>query len=309
MFQQYPQSDVNEPIPLHEGTFRVRRGDRCVEGNGSAHLRWLPSPGIEFDIEIPEPLSAGDSKSLTVELPGFTTENVLAHSMTLGSTSRIRAFASTMESDRQQNLFSVGFQVVNFTDLITPGLSAAPGDPTAIEPVQSVTFATADLRHDGWHVRFVALPESRDRYVQLKATGGYSFTHVGQLTRIDDSAFSVQQAKKILESLRAFLSFARGAACGLPIRWGRGIGGEIVWRQFQSPIVDSWRQRLSWFDQNHGEILPELFDAFCHVHNDERLRESLVLALHWYRHCNTNSSGKEWRRIHSPADSPVNRLV
>ena len=120
MFQQYPQSDVNEPIPLHEGRFRVRRGDRCVEGSGSAHLRWLPSPGIEFDIAITEPFPGVDFDSLTVELPGFRTENVVAHSMTLGSTSRIRAFASAMESDREQNLLSIGFQVVNFTDFITP---------------------------------------------------------------------------------------------------------------------------------------------------------------------------------------------
>ena len=231
MFQQYPQSDVNEPILLHEGRFRIRRGDRCVEGSGSAHLRWLPSPGIEFDIEITEPFPGVDFDSLTVELPGFRTENVLAHSMTLGLTSRIRAFASAMESDRQQNLLSVEFQVVNFTDFITPGLSAAPGDPTAIasvngterllggvtptgsptKPVQSVTCATVDLMHDGWRVGLVALPESRDRYERLKATGGYSFTHVGQLTRIDGSTFSVQQAERILESLRVFLSFARGA--------------------------------------------------------------------------------------------------
>ena len=224
MFQQYPQSDVNEPILLHEGRFRIRRGDRCVEGSGSAHLRWLPSPGIEFDIEITEPFPGVDFDSLTVELPGFRTENVLAHSMTLGLTSRIRAFADAMESDRQQNLLSVEFQVVNFTDFITPGLSAAPGDPTAIasvngterlfggvtptgsptKPVQSVTCATVDLMHDGWRVGLVALPESRDRYERLKATGGYSFTHVGQLTRIDGSTFSVQQAERILESLRVF---------------------------------------------------------------------------------------------------------
>lgn len=313
MFHQYPQSDVNEAILLYEGRFRVRHSDRYVEGTGSARLRWLPSPGIEFDIEIAEPFPGGDSDSMTVDVPGFRTQNVLAHSMTLGLTSRIRAFASTMESLPQQNLHSIGFQVVNFTNFITPGLSAAPGDPTAIagvngperssgeapltgsstERVQSCTCATADLRHDGWNISLVALPESHERYEHLKATGGYSFTHVEQLTRVDRSAFAVQQAEKILESLRVFLSFARGAACSLPIRWGRGTDGEIVWRQFGSPIVDRWRQPHSWFDETHGEFLSELFDPFCRVHNDDRLRDSLVLALHWYRHSNTNSSGQE----------------
>ena len=56
MFQQYPQKDVNEPVLLHEGRFRVRAGDPCIEPSGSAHLRWLPSPGIEFDIETDVPL-------------------------------------------------------------------------------------------------------------------------------------------------------------------------------------------------------------------------------------------------------------
>ena len=29
------------------------------------------------------------------------------------------------------------------------------------------------------------------------------------------------------------------------------------------------------------------------MYNDKTLREPLVLALHWYRHCNTQSSGKK----------------
>ena len=293
MFQQYPQNDVNEPILLHEGRFRVRAGDHCIEPSGSAHLRWLPSPGIEFDIETDEPYAGFDLDSLTVELPGFRTKNVVPRSMNRGSTLRIRAFAGAMEWGGERRLLSVGFQIVNFSDFITPGPSAVPGDPTAIGRDYG-TIETVDLKHDGWQISLVALPESGDRYRRLKAIGGYAFTHVGQLTRIDASAFSVEQAKDILESLRVFLSFARGAACSLPIQWGRGVDGEIVWRQFGSPIVDGWERRYtSWFDEYHGEILAELFDPFCWSHKDPKLRESLVVALHWHRHCNTNSSGLE----------------
>ena len=95
MFQQYTQNDVNGPILLHEGRFRVRAGDRCIEPSGSAHLRWLPSPGIAFDIETDVPCAGFDLDSLTVELPGFRTNKVVAHSMHLGSNLRIRAFAGT----------------------------------------------------------------------------------------------------------------------------------------------------------------------------------------------------------------------
>ena len=292
MFQQYPQSDVNEPILLHEGRFRVGAGDRCIDASGSAHLRWLPSPGIAFDIETDEPVGF-DLDSLTVELPGFTTKNVVAYSTVAPGS--IRAFAAAMECGGERRLLSVGFQIVNFPDVITPGPSAVPGDPTAIAG-DFGTIQTVDLNHDGWQFRIVAVPESGDRCDQLKATGGYAFTHVGQLTRVDNSDFSVEQARDILESLRQFLSFARGAACALPIHWGRGEDDEIVWRRFQSPIVDPWRRsHLSWIGKGllTGEILAGLFDPFCGIHGDRNHRESLVVALHWYRHCNTNSSGLE----------------
>ena len=292
MFQQYPQKDVNEPVLLHEGRFRVRAGDRCIEPSGSAHLRWLPSPGIEFDTETDVP-HAGFGLDSTVELPGFRTKNVVVHSTHLGSTLGIRASVGAMEWGGERRLFSVGFQIVNFSDVITPGPSTVPGDPTATGGDYG-TIQTIYLKHDGWQIRIVAVPESRDRYRHLKDTGGYAFTHVGQLTRIDASGFCVEQAKDILESLRVFLSFVRGAACSLPIQWGRGVNGGIVWRWLGSPVVDGWaRQYSSWFAEIHGEILAELFDPFCCGHKDQKLRESLVLALHWYRRCNTNSSGME----------------
>ena len=290
MFHQYRQCDVNKPVLLHEGRFRVRSGDQCIGASGSARLRWLPSPGIEFDIEADEPVGL-DLDSLIVELPGFTTTNLVAYST--GAPGSIRAFAAAMEWGGERRLLSVGFQIVNFPDVVTPGPTAVPGDPTATAR-DFGTIQTVALRHDGWQIRLVAVPESRDRYSALEATDGYAFTHVGQLTRFDASAFSVEQAKAVLESLRQFLSFARGAACALPIHWGRGEDDDIVWRRFQSPIVDPWRRsHLSWLgDGLHtGEILAELFDPFCGI--DPKLHEPLGLALHWYRHCNTQSSGLE----------------
>ena len=83
MFQEYPQNNVNEPVGLYEGKFRVRKGDQVAEGTGSAALKWLPSPGIEIDIQITAPRSSVDFDS-TVELPGFRTENPLVHSITMG---------------------------------------------------------------------------------------------------------------------------------------------------------------------------------------------------------------------------------
>ncbi len=148
MFQQYLQNDGNEPILLYEGRFRVEAGDRCVDAWGSTLPRRLPSPGIETD----EPVGL-DLDSLTVELPDFTTRNVVAYSTEPPRS--IGAFAAAMEWGAQQRLLSVGFQIVNFSDLITPKLSAVPRDPTAT-PNDRQTKQTVDLKHDGWQIRFVA---------------------------------------------------------------------------------------------------------------------------------------------------------
>ena len=96
-FQQYPQTDVNEPILLHEGALRLRSGHRCTEASGSAHLRCLPSPGIRFDIEADKPPVGSNFDSLNVELPGFGTKYVYAYSMRGGPTVEIRASAGAME--------------------------------------------------------------------------------------------------------------------------------------------------------------------------------------------------------------------
>lgn len=304
MFQEYPQNDVNVPILLHQGPFRLQSGEQVAEGPGSARLLWLPSPSIEVEVETNH---AGiDFDSVTVEIPGFRTENGLVLSTTLGPQGQIRVFVSAMESGYGQELVSVGFQVVNFVDVTTGGLFAAPGDPTTLthsselSPQQrrdragTVIRKTLRLEHDGWKVDLVAVPESADVYEGLKSSGGYRFTHVGRLTRIDGSAFTTDRASTILELLTAFLTFARGAACSTPIRWGLGTAGEVAWRQFGSPVVDRWtRGRISWFDERHGVLLTEVFDAFCQMNNDSDLRESLAVTLHWYRHCNRRSSGME----------------
>lgn len=292
-FQQYPQTDVNEAILLHDGAFRLRSGRRCIEASGSAHLRCLPSPRIRFDIETDGLGVELNFDSLNVELPGFTTKHVLPYSMTRGRRVAIQASAGAMEwGGGKQPLLSVGFQIMNLFDFVRRGPTAVPGDATQIGGDYG-TIETVDLKHSGWQIRIVALPDGQVRYRRLKDTGGYAFTHVGRLARIDGSAFSVDEAEDILELLRVFLSFARGAACHLPVQWGRGHDEEIVWRKFASPTVDPWKTRISWFDEYHGEILEELFDPFCRNYKKPKLHQSLVLALHWYRHCNTQSCGLE----------------
>ncbi len=306
MCQQYPQTAIDAAVPVQVGGFRVRANGRVIESEGSARLAMLPSPRIELVMETDSPRVLRDLDGIKVELPGFTMKKVVVHSAQWGSTDSgaiaIRASAGEMEQGGGEALQSVGFQVVNLPDFITLGPTGVLGNPAADPgsseaPVPGETNQTVSLQQDDWRIRIVALPGSKPRYAQLGAVGGFAFTHVGQVTKAGGSSFSVDEAKEVLELLRVFLSFARGAACALPLQWGCGDSDEIVWRRLQSPVVDPWRRSHpgSWVGQGPqaGGILAALFDRFCHRLTDGAFRHHLYLALHWYRRCNTQSSGLE----------------
>ena len=93
--------------------------------------------------------------------------------------------------------------------------------------------------------------------------------------------------------LRASFPFARGAACSLPVRWGAGTDGSIIWEQWRSQPIDPWKGRDNWFDEHHGNLLSELFAAFAGTDADAELGPPFSLALHWYQKSNTRAGGME----------------
>ncbi len=90
-----------------------------------------------------------------------------------------------------------------------------------------------------------------------------------------------------------FLSFARGAACSVPVRWGAGANGDVTWQAWGSPIVDAWKTPDNWFDEHHGNLLSELFPAFLDASRDPDLAAPFRLALHWYQKSNMRAGGME----------------
>jgi hypothetical protein len=190
---------------------------------------------------------------------------------------------SAFERGTSVGLKEIGFQVVNFQDFLTPGPKQAPvfGFPPHI----------ADLRFGGWLIQLTAVQQSKEIFKSLGETGGYAFTHLGRLRRDDSSLFRAQDAEAILRALARFLSFARGAACSLPVRWGTGPDGSIAWEQWRSQPIDPWKGRDNWFDEHHGNLLSELFAAFAQTDADAELGPPFSLALHWYQKGNTRAEG------------------
>ena len=300
-----PQPAPNEPVVLYDGEVVLRQGTSEVRGKGSATLRWFPSPGIRLEMTTKNGAVPKFGDKASVEL-GTMVGDVLVSSFSLGAThTRICGFISSMNDHDTGGLAWLRFQVVNSLDFLTPGLSAVPGDPAtvtmrdrvseqlgdAVRPT-SMTKSTAVIRRGPWEVNLVSVPDSSANYTALRDSGGYAFTHVGQIKRTDGMLFATEEVASTLSCLARFLSFARGAACSLPIQWGGDADGRTVWRGFGSPIVDHWSGRsLTWFAPHQGDTLSELFDEFCTAWEHQDLGDPFRMALDWYRQCNAQSGG------------------
>lgn len=282
----HPHKAPNEIVTLYEGPVGV---PGCDGGTGRLVLRWMPTASLRLEAELSSMKTPHAGDRLDVAVADSTAEVLFSsiHTGTgpSGPFARVSGTVSTFDTGLDVGLQAMGFQVVNFNDFLTPGPKPAPvfGYPPQV----------ADLRSGGWRVRLTAVPQSRQLFKSLDTNGGYAFTHLGRLEREDGSSFAVQDAQGVLEALRWFLCFARGAACGLPVRWGVSADDAVVWRGWSSPVVDVWKGRDTWFDEHHGNLLQELFPAFTQCVADTDLWPALRLALHWYQKCNTRAGGME----------------
>ena len=298
-----PANAANEPVILYEGQVEFRHRGGTVQCQGTATLHWFPSPGIRLTLEAGwATLVDLEAGTLRVRLGDMKEAKVQIASRSLGVRSKIEAFVRSAECKSPKRLRAIRFWIVNFPDIMTPNLISSPGEPSAVCAVGTVelpiaaawTKQAAQLQNSEWCVSIVATRDSQQTYGSLKANGGYAITHIGEVVRRDGRPFVVKQAKTVLSRVDEFLSFARGAACASPVRWGLAADGAVVWRQFGSPIVDQWTQStLTWFDTNHGQLLAEVFDEFTRIHEHPTLSEPFRLALYWYRKCATGSGGPE----------------
>jgi hypothetical protein len=282
----HPHAAANEPVTLHEGPIAVKGG---MTGMGKLILRWQPSTGLWLEADMDSVSAPQPGARVDVDVAGSTAE-VLFSSLNLGygpsgHFANVSGSVSRFSTGTGTALKTLGFQVVNFNDFFTPGVYPTPtfGFPPHV----------ADLQHRGWRIQLTAVPGFKDIFKNVSETGGYVFTHLGRLERADGAPFDAQDSEGVLDALRRFLSFARGAACSLPVRWGTAADGSVVWEQWGGQPVDPWKGRDTWFDEQHGNLLSELFDAFAHTKADADLGEPFSLALHWYQNSNTRAGGME----------------
>ena len=138
------------------------------------------------------------------------------------------------------------------------------------------------LQASSWVIEVRSLKNTPEVIGRLRAHGGYGLTHEGSIRRSDWKSFSVNQVSPLMELLRLFLSFARGANCGLTLVVGMNDKGQRVWETWSASRPSPWSGERSWFDHDHGMSLAELFPGFYRRLWKAPGHHPLTMALHWY---------------------------
>src|SRR6188508_2733300 len=124
----HPHGTVNEPVTLLERPITIpTTGDAKLNGTGALELRWLPSPSLRLKADV---TSAWDTvllpgKRVFVAIAGETAETLVS-STEFGAQNgvsffKISGIVSTLSKGVREHLIHVGFQVVNFSNFLTPG--------------------------------------------------------------------------------------------------------------------------------------------------------------------------------------------
>ena len=278
-----PAYEPNQPIPLASTSITEVDG-KPADASVDAELRLLPSPLTVIRSNAVPAGMAGTSSCEIVLANGMRMDAMLSSlNMETGATSLMPARQPVDVLDTGQPLRRVDFGVLNFP--------VAHGAQITVGPDGATFLPHAQIEANGWRVELTGVPEIREVVEDLKRTSGYGITYSGTLGRADGASFEAQEAAELLDVLRTFLSFARGAACGITLVEGEDTNGQQSWVRWGAHHTEPWERQASWFREPDGaDVLSLLFPRFnAQVEEDEGRRRSLFRAIDWYTQSNVTA--------------------
>ena len=274
--------EVNHPIILAE-TQIIDIDGQSVRTPARVILRLSPRLGLAIESNNLPP-SILNKRDLEIELENGARMTVLVGSYKLGKCieGALVPFIQPCEViNTREPLFSVEFDILNFPEFFGQH-DQWSGDRR---------LGVAKLQAGPWITKITAAPNLDESQKTLKADGGYAVTHTGLITRSDGGTFSVEDAEKFLSGLRAFLSLARGASCGLANVEGKDQHGEQCWLRWGSQHTAPWKSTQSCLTRvDRGDVLTDVFWGFWRLFTkDETWQESILRSIDWYLHSNESA--------------------
>ena len=153
------------------------------------------------------------------------------------------------------------------------------------ELVDSKYLPATELLHENLKVCLIEASNLSENENILGETGGYGVTHTGVIEHSNGQAISVSKAETILRGVRAFLSFARGAGCGLILVRANYTDGRQGLLEWGSSQIDPWNSAAdTWLPTmvDGSENLSQAFPGFWELVSDTHWRHPLLRIVDLY---------------------------
>ena len=277
--------EPNEPIFL-EDIFITRINGHRLEEPCAARVVLRLSPTIMAVIESERfPIELLDSHMempFVVTVEGRCDVQVLRYSLRIpGSANRTAKGAlcifkspfTVIKSDVE--ITSVSFSVLNFPQFYGQ----------RDKWVDSRRLGATDLVHENLRIRLTEDASLSENAKLLDQIGGYVVTHTGLIEHCDSKIISVKEVEDILRGLRAFLSFARGAGCGLTLVKAAYPDGRETVLEWGTTHTDPWRGVYdTWLPTkiDGGDNFSQAFSGFWALRNDPNWMDTLSRTIDWY---------------------------
>lgn len=308
----YSQTEPNVPIALGEEPVALEIGGTSIEATASVTLQFAPEPRLRFDIPLTQRPSA---ERMTA---------VLRHMLEKHDDKRKKQSGEATLRLRDRNVSVKGFVVgarggshdersLTWVPSSVPITVTSPCDGIveAIlhvfnlpdlwahgEGTNGVDLKSARIRRvafgaDGWSVTITANNETKQACESLREQGGFIVTHMARTKRDDGVAFSSGKLEDVLNCVHHFLSFVLGRWAGVCLPIGVDREGNRVFEQWGIGQAASgrWNAACSWFNENHSEVLGDVFPGFYRLWCDQLWGPTLRHAVYWYVSANDRQSG------------------
>jgi len=124
-------------------------------------------------------------------------------------------------------------------------------------------LGAAKIKDGPWLIELKSVPQLDKILGALEADGGLAITHEVTISRIDKQVFSAVDLFELIRSLRAFLSFVRGANCGISLVHGTDQNGLQLPIRWGMESVAPWSvDRSLLLTVGGGDDIPIIFSGF-----------------------------------------------
>lgn len=278
------QYEPNQPIAL-ASTNIVEVDGQQVQTPVEVALRLLPRPTVTIEADaLPNNVLAKERFQIRLGNGAGLEAMVRAFNVGTSQGSLVPARQPVDVIDKGLPLKKVNFGILNFP-LMYGNQSTWSEEKQGFSAIPHAKMVVGN-----WCVEITGLPNVSDIVKELQQHSGYGLTYAGCITHNDDGNLSIQIAEQLLTALRAFLSFARGAACSLTLVEGIDQNGQQSWLRWGAHQVEPWMSLNSWFRVVKGdEVLSDLFPKFWSLlDSDEERRNSILRSVDWYLQSNTS---------------------